>query len=92
MRTRPTPQVAERRIAAKYHKLHTPIVELVQALQDAIPPATALGSNVELKQIDGHIEVATTLAARRLVLNDGTHRFTLTIEELGKQAETTHKK
>lgn len=80
MRARPTPQAAERRIASKYHKLHTPIVELVQALQDAIPPETALGSKVELTQIDGHIEVATTLTARRLVLNDGTHRFTLIIE------------
>ena len=31
MRKPPTPQAAERRIAAKYYKLHTPIVELVQA-------------------------------------------------------------
>lgn len=84
MRTRPTPQAAERRIAAKYHKLHTPITELVQALQDAIPPETALGGKVELTQIDGHIEVATTLTARQLALNDGVHRFTLTIEELRK--------
>ena len=84
MRARPTPQAAERRIAAKYHKLHVPIVELVRALQDALPPGTALGSMVELTQIDGHIEVATTLTARRLILNDGTHRFTLTIEEHAK--------
>lgn len=83
MRARLNPQVAERRIAAKYHKLHTPIVELVQALQDAIPPETALGSTVELTQIGGHIEVATTLTARRLVLNDGRHRFTLLIEHVG---------
>lgn len=84
MRTRPTPQVAERRIAAKYHKLHTPIVELVQVLQDAIPPETALGGTVELTEVDGHIEIATTLTARRLVLNDGTHRFTLMIEEVAR--------
>lgn len=84
MRPRPTRQVAEEQIAAKYHKLHTPIVELVQALQDAIPAETALGSKVELTQIDGYIEVATTLVARQLVLNDGTRKFTLVIEEVGK--------
>lgn len=82
MRARLTPQAAERRIAAKYHKLHTPIVELVQALQDAIPPETALGATVELKQVDGHIEVTAALAARRLVLNDGAYKFTLTIEKI----------
>jgi hypothetical protein len=84
MRARPTQQAAERRIAAKYHKLHTPIVELVQALQDAIPPEAALGGKVELTQIDGHIEVAAALTARQLVVNDGTRRFTLVIEEVKK--------
>jgi len=84
MRKPLTPQAAERRIASKYHRLHTPIVELVQALQDAIPPGTALGGTVELTQIDGHIQVATTLTARQLVLNDGAHRFTLTIENVRK--------
>lgn len=74
-------EVAEKRIAKRYHKLHAPIVELVQALQDAIPPGAVLGERIELTQADGHIEVAMTLKPVRLVLNDGERRFTLCIEE-----------
>jgi len=73
---------AERRIAKRYHKLHAPIVELVQALQDAIPPGTVLGEKIELKQMDGHIDVAMTCRPVRLVLEDGTRRFTLIIEQI----------
>lgn len=87
MRTRPSKQVAEGRIAKRYHKLHTPIVELVQALQDAIPPGAVLGERIELTQVEGHIDVAMTLKPVQLVLNDGERRFTLVIEEKvhGKQ-------
>ena len=74
-------EVAERRIAKRYHKLHIPIVELVQALQDAIPNGTVLGERIELKQVDGHIDVAMTLMPIRFVLNDGQRKFTLIIEE-----------
>lgn len=74
-------EVAERRIAKRYHKLHNPIVELVQALQDAIPSGMVLGERIELKQVDGHIDVAMTLKPTQFVLNDGERRFTLIIEE-----------
>lgn len=74
-------EVAERRIAKRYHKLHTPIIELVQALQDAIPSGMVLGERIELRQVDGHIDVAMTLKPTRLVLNDGQRKFTLIIEE-----------
>lgn len=80
-RARVNPEVLEKRITKRYHKLHTPIVELVQALQDAIPPGTVLGERIELKQMDGHVDVAMTLKPVRLVLEDGERRFTLIIEE-----------
>lgn len=83
-RARVNPEVAERRIAKRYHKLHAPIVELVQALQDAIPSGATLGERIELKQMDGHIEVAMKLKPVRLVLEDGNRRFTLVIEELSQ--------
>lgn len=75
-------EVAERRIAKRYHKLHVPIIELVQALQDAIPAGSVLGERIELTQVDGHIEVAMRLKPVRLVLNDGNKRFTLMIEDM----------
>lgn len=77
-------EVADRRIAKRYHKLHAPIVELVQALQDAIPPGTVLGERIKLKQMNGHIDVAMTLKPTRLVLEDEERRFTLIIEEIAK--------
>lgn len=83
-RAKVNPEVAERRIAKRYHKLHTPIVELVQTLQDAIPPGTVLGERIELKQMDGHIDLAMTLKPMRLVLEDGERRFTLVIEDLSR--------
>ena len=82
VRAKINPQVAQARIAKRYHKLHTPIIELVQALQDALPPGTVLGERVELTQADGYIDVAMALKPVRLVLNDGTRKFTLVIEEL----------
>lgn len=72
--------VAEQRIVKRYHKLHAPIVELVQALQDAIPLGAVLGERIELTQADGYIDVAMTLRPVRLVLDDGERRFTLCIE------------
>lgn len=83
-RVKVNPEVLEKRITKRYHKLHAPIVELVQTLQDAIPPGTVLGERIELKQMNGHIEVAMTLKPMRLVLEDGERRFTLVIEELRK--------
>lgn len=83
-RSKINPEVVERRIAKRYRKLHVPIVELVQALQDAVPSGTVLGERIELKQMDGHIDVAMTLKPTHLVLNDGERRFTLIIEEIAK--------
>ena len=81
-RAKVSPEVLEKRITKRYYKLHAPIVELMQALQDAIPPGTVLGERIELKQMNGHIEVAMTLKPVRLVLDDGERRFSLVIEEL----------
>lgn len=82
MRAKVNKETAERRIVNRYHKLHIPIAELVQALQDAIPSGTVLGERIELQQVDGHIDVAMALKPTRLVLNDGQRRFTLIIEEI----------
>lgn len=45
-RAKVNPEVLENRITKRYHKLHAPIVELVQALQDAIPPGTVLSDEL----------------------------------------------
>lgn len=83
-RARVNSEVAEKRIVKRYHKLRAPITELVQALQDAIPPGTVLGERIELTQVNGHIDVAMTLKPTQLTLNDGQRRFTLIIEEIVK--------
>lgn len=82
MREKTDQDTAEKRIASRYKKLHIPIVELVQALQDAIPSEVTLGEKVVFKQMNGYIEVATTLKPRTLVLEDGQRKFTLIIEEI----------
>lgn len=84
MRTRPNKDVAETRIVKRFHKLHKPIVELVQSLQDLVPQGMELGDTVELTQVDGHIRIAYGARPVELVLNDGNHKFSLKIQEVKK--------
>lgn len=81
MRNQLSKEAGEAKLLKRYHSLYAPIVELVQLLEDIIPPGAVLGDKIELTQVDGYIEVATTLKPRTLVLNDGKRKFTLTIEE-----------
>ena len=85
MRSKPNKSVAEARIVKRFHRLHTPIVELVQSLQDLVPEGMELGDKVELTQIDGHIKIAYGARPVELVLNDGKCTFSLKIQELKKK-------
>jgi len=82
MRATPDKEMTERRINDKYKKLRGVVGELVQTLQDAIPPTTALGDVVELEQLDGYIEVTTNLKARAFVMKHEGRKFTFMIEEM----------
>lgn len=79
MRTKPPKQALEARIAKRYHRLYKPIIELVQALQDAIPQGMELGDRIELTQSNGYITIDTKARPVELVINDGKHIFTLKI-------------
>jgi hypothetical protein len=82
MRTQVSKERAESRVVSRYHKLHVPLIELIQSLQDLVPPGMVLGNKVELTQVDGYIEISHTAKPVQLVLNDGTRKFMLTIEEV----------
>lgn len=82
MRKQVNKERAESRVVSRYHKLHTPLIELVQSLQDLVPQGMVLGDKVELAQIDGYLEISHTAKPVRLVLNDGSKKLTLTVEEV----------
>lgn len=82
MRKNPPKDVIESRIAKRYHKLHDPIIELLQALQDAIPDGTTIGDKVTLTQLNGYIEINCNAKPVELVINDGKQEFTLKIKKL----------
>jgi hypothetical protein len=84
MRNQLSKEAGEAKLLKRYHRLYTPIVELIQTLEDIIPPGAVLGDKIELSQVDGYVEVATTLKPRILILNDGKRRFRLVIEEIKK--------
>ena len=85
MRAKPPNSVIESRIAKRYHRLHQPIIELVQALQDAIPQGMELGERVELTQVDGYINIDTKARPVELVLNDGQQIFSLKIKQIRRK-------
>ena len=82
MRAQVNKERAESRVVNRYHKLHIPLIELIQSLQDLVPEGTVLGEKVELTQIDGYLQISHTAKPIKLVLNDGSRKFMLTIEEV----------
>lgn len=75
------------RIAKRFHRLHQPLVDMIQCLQDAVPSTTVLGS-VELTQTNGYINISYTakpIKPIKLVINDGKRKFTLKMEEPHKK-------
>ena len=81
MRTQVNKERAESRVVNRYHKLHTPLVELLQSLQDLVPQGMTLSDTVELTQIEGYIEISQKAKPIRLVINDKSRRLTILMEE-----------
>jgi hypothetical protein len=70
---------AEARIVKRYHKLYTPLIELVQAVQD-IQTDGIQAAEIELTRDGGEIVIECSLKATRLIINDDNKRFILQIE------------
>jgi hypothetical protein len=70
---------AEARIVKRYHKLYTPLIELVQAVQD-IQTDGVQAAEIELTRDGGEIVIECSLKATRLIINDDDRRFILQIE------------
>lgn len=81
MRMQANKERAESRVVSRYHKLHTPLIDLIQSLQDLVPQGMTLGGTVELSQVDGYIEINQTAKPIQLVINDGNRRLTIVMEE-----------
>lgn len=72
---------AEARIVKRYHKLYTPLVELVQAVQD-IQVGGIQVADIELTRDGGDIVIEYGVRTTRLIINDDNKRFILQIEKL----------
>lgn len=81
MRARVNQNMAEYRVAKRYHKLYVPLIELIQHLQDLAPLGTQINSKVELKREDGYINIVYTTKPMELIIIDGKRKFTLKVEE-----------
>ncbi len=80
MRKRPNQDVIAARIAKRYHRLHDPIVELVQCLQDSIPQGMELGDRVVLEQKDGQIQIICKMRPIEIVIVDGNNEYSLRMQ------------
>ena len=81
MRTPVNKERAESRVVSRYHKLHTPLIDLIQSLQDLVPQGMTLSGTVELTQVDGYIEISHAAKPIQLVINDENRRLTIIMEE-----------
>jgi hypothetical protein len=81
MRTQVNKERAESRVVNRYHKLHAPLVELIQSLQDLVPQGMTLSDKVELTQVEGYIEINQNAKPIRLVINDENRKLTIVMEE-----------
>ena len=81
MRNPTSGPTAEARIVKRYHKLYTPLIELVQAVQDLHADGTQV-TEIELTRDGGEIVIEYSLKATRLIINDDNKRFILQVEKL----------
>jgi hypothetical protein len=79
MRTRPSQDRATSRIVNRYHKLYEPLVELVQSIEDLLPPGLQLDETIELSTEDGVLSVAYKVRPVRLIVHDANNTFTLEV-------------
>lgn len=79
MKNRPNLARAESRFANRYHKLYEPLIGLVQALEDMLPPGYQLGDEVDIRLRDGEYTITGGSRPARLVLHDAEQQYTLEV-------------
>ena len=79
MRDRPNLERAESRFVVRYHKLYEPLIELIQSLEDLLPPGYQLGDSIELSVKNGNISVKGGGKPVRLVLHDAKQTYVLEV-------------
>lgn len=72
---------AESRVTAKFRKLWVPLVELLDALQDLESLGSTVTDAVVTRKPESGIRVAYRAAPARIVILDGSKRYTLMIED-----------
>lgn len=81
--------VAGYRLVKRYKKLHTPLVDLIQLIFDSIPAGMTPGETVEIVQSDGAVQVTCDIKPITLVIDDGTHKFTVQMVKTKHKRKTT---
>ncbi len=84
MRKRPNQDVIEARVVKRFNRLHEPLLNLVQALQDMAPEGAVLGDKVEFTKLDGHLRIGYGQKPIQIVINDGSYVLEMTIRQLDK--------
>lgn len=85
MRKSQSGPTAEARIVKRYHKLYTPLIELIQAVQDIQADGVQV-AEIEMTRDGGDIVIECNLKATRLIINDEDRRFSLQVETKGNTA------
>lgn len=85
MRTRPSHDRATSRVVNRYHKLYEPLIELVQSIEDLLPPGLQLDETVELSTDEGEISIAYKVRPMRLVVHDADNTFVLEVRKPSKR-------
>lgn len=84
MRTRPTKERAESRFDNRYKKLYEPLVDLIQSLEDMLPPGYQLGDKVDITLKEGKYTINGSGRPPKLVLHDASNTYVLEIRKAAK--------
>lgn len=80
MKTQPSKDRAESRVINKYHKLYSPLIELVNALQDLEPGGTLVDDTIIMRD-DEKIRIAYAARPVMLTIKDKDRTFVLRVVE-----------
>lgn len=72
---------AESRVVSKYHKLYAPLIELIQAVQDLVPPGMQIDETVELTQQANSVQIAYRSRPVSIVIKDGKRAVAVRVIE-----------
>lgn len=81
MKSPPNKEQAEQKVLQKYAKLHTALMEVVDALQYLEPIGTFV-DQAEFKKVAGKMSVQYKARPVQLVIEDENKRFILRVEQI----------